>query len=130
MVKLNKLVLAVFICLAVIAACAVPAAQAAVAAPDTSLTATADQIVPLDRNNGDRHRRNLPAPKITYGQAEEIALKSVEGSDYVKDVDLDYEKYHDGWIYEVEVITKDRQEFEVYISGDTGEVLKVRKDYF
>ena len=63
---------------------------------------------------------------IDPDRAVEIAKGQRPG--VVTDVDLDYKRR--GWTYEVEITDAQGKEWEVEIEGATGNVVKVKRDWF
>jgi uncharacterized membrane protein YkoI len=65
---------------------------------------------------------------ISLEQATEIALKAKPGT--VVDVEIDRRTWPQGWDYEFEIIDKEGREWDVDIDAKTGEVRRVRQDWF
>ena len=64
------------------------------------------------------------ATGLSEEQAIEIALLEVPGE--VEEIELERE---DGmWVYEVEIMSADGQEYEVEIAADTGDVIEVEAE--
>jgi uncharacterized membrane protein YkoI len=66
------------------------------------------------------------AELITPERAVEIAKGRQAG--VVTDVDLDHKRR--GWTYEIEITDAQGKEWEVEIEGATGNVAKVKRDWF
>jgi len=63
---------------------------------------------------------------ITPERANEIALAKKPG--VVTDFDLDRKRK--SWVYEIEIVDAQGTEWEVEIDGATGNVLRVKRDWF
>lgn len=65
---------------------------------------------------------------ISIEQATEHALKAKPGT--VIEVELDKRSWPQGWDYEFEIIDAEGKEWDVDVDAKTGEVRKVRQDWF
>lgn len=65
---------------------------------------------------------------ISIEQATEHALKAKPGT--VIEVELDKRSWPQGWDYEFEIIDTEGKEWDVDVDAKTGEVRKVRQDWF
>lgn len=65
---------------------------------------------------------------ISPEEAVEIATREKPG--LVDDVDLENRQFFGGWDYEIEIDGRDGKEWDVYINAETGEVRKIRRDWF
>jgi len=65
---------------------------------------------------------------ISLEQAQEKALAAKPGT--VIEVELDDRSWPRGWDYEFEIIDADGKEWDVDIDAKTGEVRKVKADWF
>jgi uncharacterized membrane protein YkoI len=65
---------------------------------------------------------------IPIEQAAEKALAAKPGK--ITDSDLDDRTYPQGWDYEFDIIAADGTEWEVDVDAKTGEVGKVKRDWF
>jgi uncharacterized membrane protein YkoI len=65
---------------------------------------------------------------ISLEEATSKALAAKPGT--VIDVDLDDREWTKGWDYEFEIVDAEGVEWEVDIDAKTGEVRRVRKDWF
>ena len=66
---------------------------------------------------------------ISYEAAAQNAVAHVGGG-FAKDVDFEYKSYNNRAFFEVEVINKNGQEYDVIIDAKTGNVLSAKRDYF
>lgn len=65
---------------------------------------------------------------IPLEQAQAKALS--EKSGVITDTDLEKKKFGKGWVYEIEIVDADGNEWEVNIDAKTGAVLGVTRDWF
>ena len=63
---------------------------------------------------------------IDPDRAMEIALAEKPG--VMTDFDLDRERK--GWVYEIEIVDAQGVEWEIELEGETGKVLKIKRDWF
>lgn len=63
---------------------------------------------------------------IDPDRAVEIALAEKPG--VMTDLDLDRERK--GWVYEIEIIDAQGVEWEIELEGETGKVVKIKRDWF
>lgn len=65
---------------------------------------------------------------MTLDKAKAKALAAKTG--LITDAEIDNRKFGKGWEYEFEIIDADGKEWDVNIDAKTGEVLKMRREWF
>jgi len=65
---------------------------------------------------------------VSLEAAKASALAAKPG--VVTDVELDDRSFSDGWDYEFEIVDAEGKEWDVYVDAKSGEVRKVRRDWF
>ncbi len=91
------------------------------------LAALAVAVTPALADDDDRIYAQNHAQYITHQAAGEKALQQVGGG-YVKDVEFEYHDFSKKEYFDVEVIDKKGQEFDVRLDARTGKVIRIKRD--
>lgn len=82
---------------------------------------------PAMADSDDYYLQQNPGKYITHDAAANAALKKFPGA-FIKEVDFDMSR-HRGAHYDVELITKGGQEYNVVVDAKNGRILSSRIDY-
>lgn len=106
----------------------VPRFRNALAATALGLSLALAGAMPAHADNDMAEARQIArmANLIDPDRAIELALAEKPG--VMTDFDLDHERK--GWVYEIEIVDAQGVEWEIELEGETGKVVKIKRDWF
>lgn len=101
--------------------------RSVIAATVLGLTFALPASLPAHADDDIQEARQIArmANLIDPDRAMEVALAEKPG--VMTDLDLDHERK--GWVYEIEIVDAQGVEWEIELQGDTGKVLKIKRDW-
>ncbi len=105
-----------------------PTFRNAIAATVLGLALGLPTVLPAHADDDIQEARRIArmANLIDPDRAIEIALAEKPG--VMTDFDLDHERK--GWVYEIEIVDAQGVEWEIKLEGETGKVVKIKRDWF
>lgn len=92
------------------------------------LLATTALSAPAFADDDERYYHQNRQQLISYEKASEAAVQRVGGG-YVKDVEFEYKRRSQQSYFDVEIVDKNGNEFDVRVDAKTGKVLYSKRDW-